>query len=125
MAISHATATRDAIVDTVTGLIDGGAGAGTIEFQTAGSVEVATCTFSADSFPASSGGSQLANAITDDTNATGNGSAVTKFVIKNGSGVEILSGTVATSGADINLSSTVIGSGDTVSITSLQYTAPV
>jgi hypothetical protein len=48
---------------------------------------------------------------------------VTKFEIRDRAGVAVILGSVGTSGADINLSSTTIGINDTVSISSLTYTA--
>ena len=122
MAVTHGTATRNALADTVLAEIDADVGAGTLEFQTSGAVEVATLTLSD---PAGVVAAEVLtfSSITDDTSATGG--TVDRFEIKsNGGGSRVL-GSVATSGGDINLSSLVIGVGDTVSITSLTYTAPV
>lgn len=122
MAVTHPTAVRNAIADAVVDSIDVG-GAGSLIFQTSGDVEVATLTFSATAFGAASGGTATAAAITSDTNATGG--TVAKFKIQNGSAADAgFAGAVSTSGSDINLSSLVVGSGDTVSISSLTYTAP-
>lgn len=123
MAITHATAVRNGLADYIDDQVNGGAGAGTLVFQTSGDVEVATCTFSSPAFGAASAGVITANSITDDTNATGG--TVTKFRIYDGSSTEILNGTVTATGGggDIELSSTTIGAGDTVSITSLTYEA--
>jgi hypothetical protein len=49
---------------------------------------------------------------------------VTKFVTKDSNGNSIFLGAVATSSSDINLSSTTVGAGDTVSMSSLTYGAP-
>ena len=122
MAVTHSAATRNAIADAVLAEIDIDVGAGTLEFQTSGAVEAATVTLSD---PAGTVSAEVLtfSAITDDTSATGG--TVDRFVIKsNGGGSRVL-GSVATSGGDINLSSLVIGVGDTVSISSLTYTAPV
>ena len=90
---------------------------GTLEIQTSGAVELATVTFGATAFAAASGGSKTANAITDDTNATGGGTAaICSF--KKSDATELATGTVSTSGANVNLSTTTISSGDTVSISS-------
>ena len=122
MAIAHETAVRNGIADYVVDGVDTG-GAGTLEFQTSGDVEVATLTFSATAFGAATGGVATASAITSDSSATGG--TVAKFVIKNGSGTAILSGTAGDAGTeDIVLSSATIGAGDTVSCSSLTYTAP-
>ena len=122
MAVTHSALTRNAIADAVLAEIDIDVGAGTLEFQTSGAVEAATVTLSD---PAGTVTNEVLtfSAITDDTSATGG--TVDRFVIKaNGGGARVL-GSVAVAGGDINLSSLVIGVGDTVSISSLTYTAPV
>jgi hypothetical protein len=120
MAVTHATALRTTLADAAVDAIDAG-GAGTLEFLTSGDAEVATLTFSATAFGAASAGVATANAITSDTSATGG--TVAKWQIKNGSGTPIIFGAAGTSGSDINLSSLSVGAGDTVSISSLTYTA--
>jgi hypothetical protein len=62
-----------------------------------------------------------ANSITSDTTATGG--TVAKFVIKDSDSNAVMTGNVQTSGGDINLSSLAVGANDTVSVTSLTYTA--
>lgn len=122
MAVTHPTTVRNGLADYVVDLIDAGAGAGTLEFQTSGNVEVATLTFSDPAFGAATGGTATASAITSDTSATGG--TVAKFVVKDSNGNPVFYGAVGTSGSDINLSSLAVGAGDTVSISSLTYTAP-
>lgn len=121
-AVTHPTGVRNTLADTVVDLIDAGAGAGTLEIQTSGDVEVATLTFSDPAFGSAAAGTATANAITDDTNATGGTAA--KFEANDSDSNQVFLGAVSTSGSDINLSSVSIGSGDTVSITSLTYSAP-
>ena len=122
MAVTHSAATRNAIADAVLVEIDIDVGAGTLEFQTSGAAEAATVTLS-DPAGTVSAAVLTFSAITDDTSATGG--TVDRFEIKsNGGGSRVL-GSVATSGGDINLSSLTIGVGDTVSVSSLTYTAPV
>lgn len=125
------TAAQNGAADAVTALVDVG-GAGTLELQTSGGVEVSTNTFSATAFGAASSGSCTANSITDDSSATGG--TVTQFEVKNNAGTVIWGGTVAESGADLNIDDgtpgggVVITAGQTVQITSLVfsmgYTAP-
>src|SRR5574343_284131 len=122
MAVTHPTAVRNGLADYVVDLIDAGAGAGTLEFQTSGNVEVATLTFSDPAFGAATGGTATASAITSDTSATGG--TVAKFAVKDSNGNPVFYGAVGTSGSDINLSSLAVGAGDTVSISSLTYSAP-
>jgi dTDP-4-amino-4,6-dideoxygalactose transaminase len=62
-----------------------------------------------------------ASAITSDTSATGGTAA--KFKVTDSDSNIVFSGTVGTSGADLNLSSLAIGAGDTVSVSSFTYTA--
>lgn len=127
MALTHTTAIRNGLADYTVDAIDtGGAGSLIIVTDLDGAdTEVATLAFTATAFGAATGGVATANAITDDSSATGNASAVDGFIIKNGATTEIVRGTVtATSGGgDIELSSTTIANGDTVSISALTYTA--
>ena len=116
------TAARDAACNAVVDLVDAGPAAGTLEFQTSGGVEVATLTFSDPAFGASSTGVATASAITSDTSATGG--TTTKALFKDSTGTEVLTATVGTSGTDIIISNTVVGAGDTVSVSSLTVTMP-
>ena len=127
MAITLETSARNAACDAVVDLIDAGAGAGTLEITSAdssvaGTSEVATCTFSDPAFGAASSGTATASAITDDTSATGG--TASHFTIFDSNSAAVMRGTVAASGADLNLSSVSIGAGDTVSITSFTVTMP-
>ena len=127
MAVTHPTATRNGIADYVVDSLDSGAGSpsnGTLQMQTAGSVEVATLQFGVPAFGAASGGTATANAITSDTNA--DGGTVTKAILRNSSATTIISCSVTATGGggDIEISSTAVGAGDTVSMSSLTYSAP-
>lgn len=123
MAVTHPAAVRTVIADAVVDSIDDGAAAGTLIFQTSGDVEVATCTFSDPAFGAAVGPTATASAISDDSSATGG--TVAKFIIQDSNAAaKGFAGNVQTSGGDINLSSLTVGVGDTVSVTSLTYTAP-
>lgn len=116
------TAARNAACDAIVDLIDAGAGAGTIELQTSGDVEVATLTFSDPAFGAASTGVATASAITDDSSATGG--TMAKAVFKDSNGTEVLTATVGTSGADINFTSLTVAATEAVSISSLTVTVP-
>jgi len=120
-AVTHPTAVRTAVADLVVDRLDAGSGAGTLEFQTSGSAEVATLTFSDPAFGAASSGTATASAITSDTTATGG--TVTKFVAQDSDGTDVFLGAVSTSGSDINLSSVAVGAADTVAVSSLTYSA--
>lgn len=124
MAVTHHALVRNSIADTVLAAIDQDAAAGKLQFQTAASAEVATLNLS---YPAGivTGETLAFSTITSDTNATAG--TVSKFVITDNSGNEILYGTVTApaGGGDIELSSLAVGGGDTVSCSALSYTAPL
>ncbi len=122
MATTHSAATRNALADAVLAQIDLDVGAGNLEFQTSGGAEVATLVLS-DPAGVVSGEVLTFNAIASDTNATGG--TVAKFEIQDNSGDPSFLGNVQVSGGDINLSSLVVGATDTVSMSSLTYTASV
>jgi hypothetical protein len=96
----------------------------TLEFQTSGDVEVATLTLGNPAFGASSSGViTLSGTPLSDTNATGG--TMAKFVIKSGGTTTQITGTVSTSGADINFAGgLVVGASDTVTLTSFTITCP-
>jgi hypothetical protein len=129
MAVTHPTAMRNSIADLVVDAIDAG-GPGKLKFRltgTAGSpgTAAATLTFSATAFGAASSGTATASAITSDTNATGNASPVATATLETAAGTVCVHCAVAASGSDINLTGGLtIGAGDTVSCSSLTYSAP-
>jgi dTDP-4-amino-4,6-dideoxygalactose transaminase len=61
------------------------------------------------------------SAITSDTNAAGG--TVATATLQTSADVVCVHCAVSTSGSDINLSSLAVGAGDTVSVSSLTYTA--
>jgi len=125
MTVSHGAATRNNIADTVLADIDADVGAGNLIYRTAGDVEVATCPLS-DPAGVVSGAVLTFNSITSDAAATGNASPVAKATVEsNGGTIVLTAGLVAVSGGDINLSSLTVAPGDTVSTSSLSYTAAV
>ena len=125
MAVTHPTDVRNDIADLVVDKIDAG-GAGTIQFQdgSQSDSDIATLTFSATAFGGAANGIATAAAITDDTDC--NAGTVSKFTVLSGAGDSCFTGSVTATGGggDIILSSTAIGQGDTISISSLTYEAP-
>ncbi len=85
---------------------------------------VATLVMATPAFGASSSGTATAGAIASDTNATGNASAVSTASLQTSADVLRIYCAVAASGSDINLTNGLtVASGDTVSCSSLTYTA--
>jgi hypothetical protein len=121
MALTLATTMRDAIADAVDTRVGTTA---TMEFQTSGDVEVATISLANPAFGASSTGViTLGGVPLSDTSATGG--TMAKFVIKSGGTTTEITGTVGTSGQDINFAGgLVVGAGDTVTLTSFTITCP-
>ena len=126
MAVTHSTAARNAAGDAVVALIGA---SGKLKFRLTGTVAapgtaVATLSLSATGFGAASVGVNTANAITSDTNATGNATAVATATLETSAGVVVIHCAVAASASDINMSNGLtIAAGDTVSCSSLTYTA--
>lgn len=126
MAVTHSTAARNAATDAVTALIGA---SGKLVFRTSGTVgspgtAVATLSLSATAFGASSSGTATANAITADTNATGNASPIATATLQTSGGTVVIHCAVAASASDINMTNGLtVASGDTVSCSSLTYTA--
>lgn len=125
--ISHAAA--NAAVNSITALLNGGtlllytgtqpAGPDT---AVSGQTLLATLTFSATAFGNAVNGVATANAITAGT-AGNTGTATWARMLSSGSVAEV-DCSVGTSGADLNLSTTSIVSGASVSVTSLTLTLP-
>jgi hypothetical protein len=84
---------------------------------------LATLTLSATPFPAAANGASTATTgITADSSADNTGTATFFRVLESGGTVVVFQGTVGTSGAELNLSSTSIVAGGNVSVSSLTYT---
>lgn len=124
MAVTHPTAVRTGLADFVVDQLDEGTPPGTLVFQTAGDVEVATLTLGNPAFGAASGGTATATAITPDSSATGG--TIAKARLKNAAGTDkiICSVTATGGGGDIQLNSVVVSAGQQVSMSSLTYSAP-
>jgi len=129
MAVTHSSTARDAATNAVVDLLDG-AGSKLV-FRTSPSsvaspgTAVATLTFATPAFGASSSGTATAtSSITSDTNATGNASAVAFATLQTSANTIHIHCAVAASGSDINMTNGLtVASGDTVSCSSLTYTA--
>lgn len=126
MTIAHSTATRNAAAELVVARVDAGSGAGKIKFYTAAfGTLLTTLTFADPAFatPASNGSiTMTAGSLTGTISASGS-NVMAAFRIEDSDGNEVLTGSVGTSGADINLTSTTFNQNDSIIINSLTYTA--
>ena len=114
MAVTHVTATRNAISDAVLTEIGN---SGQMTGRTSGDAEVFTLTLPATS--GTVGATDLTfGTFTDDTNATGG--TVDHLRIETSGSSEVFRFVPG----DITMSSTTIGAGDTVSCSSLVYQPP-
>ena len=130
MAIKLSTAARNAMLDGITSTVGGSAklriydgsqpaGPGTAVTT---QVLLAELTCNATFAPAASSGVLTLNSITQDSSADATGTASWFRIVTSGN-TAVIDGSVSTSGADMNLNSTSIVSGGTVSITSATFTA--
>jgi hypothetical protein len=130
MSVTHSAALRNVLVTAVLTAIDAGGSASKIVFRLTGTVgspgtAVATLTAS-DPAGTISGAVLTYDAITSDTNATGNASPVATATLETSAGTVCVHCAVAASASDINMTGGLtVGAGDTVSCSSLTYTAPV
>ena len=124
---------RNAAVDAVAALVNGGASAGYIQIRTGSAPAattdantgtlLATLPMNDPAFGASSAGTATAATITSDTNIDATGTAA-HFRIFDSNNVCIMQGTVGTSGSDINFNSVSFVAGGTCAISSLLLTLP-
>jgi hypothetical protein len=127
--LQHPTLIRNLIADTVVDQVDLGGSAGQLIFyETNGGTALATLTFSTTAFGnagATVDGRADAATITANTDTLAN--TVTWFEVVDSNGNTIFEGDVTSDDVgtgSIQLSSTTLGTGDTVSVSSLTYTAP-
>lgn len=117
-----ATATRNAMVGAAAVLMDAGSAAGAVVFRTSASAEVAALEGSDPFFGAPASGVVTADTISPDTNAAGG--TTDRATLEDSAASVVVTASVGTSGADIIISSTAVGAGDTVSMSSLTMTMP-
>jgi hypothetical protein len=126
MALAYSVAVRNAMLDEITaavgatGLLRIYDGSRPATGGTATTL-LAELTLNATFAAAASSGVLTLNAITSDSSANATGTA-TWFRIVTSGGTHVIDGNVGTSGSDLNLSTTSIVSGASVSITSFTIT---
>jgi hypothetical protein len=123
MAIIYTTAVKNARMSAVVTQIDAGAGAGVLQIGTTGMASIlAEITLADPSGTVTGGVLTFSSFPRSDTSANNTGTAAAARV-RDSNGVDIITGlTVGTSGSDINLDSTSITAGQTVTITSATIT---
>lgn len=118
MAVNYNNTLKDNRMTQVVNAIDAGVSAGTLEIGTSGMGTVLAAITLADPSATVSSGVLTFSGTPLSTSASATGTAA-EAQIRDSNAVVVISGlTVATSGADINLNSTSISSGQTVEITS-------
>jgi hypothetical protein len=130
MSVTHSAALRNTLATAVLTAIDAGGAASKIVFRLTGTVSspgTAVATLVASDPAGTVTGAVLTyDAITSDTNATGNASPVATATLQTSADTVCVHCAVAASASDINMTGGLtIGAGDTVSCSSLTYTAPV
>ena len=130
MSVTHSATMRNTLASAVLTAIDAGGAASKLVFRltgTVGSPGTAVATLTASDPAGTVTGAVLTySAITSDTNATGNASAVATATLQTSADTVVVHCAVTASSGDINMSGGLtVGAGDTVSCSSLTYTAPV
>lgn len=133
------TGARNAAVDAITAIINGGTGAGTLAIRTgtpptnvsdaSSGTLLGTLTFSGTSFGSAATGTATANSITSDTNADASGDAG-YFRIYPGAAADtaaVCQGTAGNSGdtPDLTFDNKSIVAGGTIAVTAFTLAVPV
>lgn len=116
MALTHATATRNSICAAVVTAMGSNS---KVKIKTAGNAVLVIPNIPSWNSP--SGGAVTASPQAAVVTATG---TAAKFDVTDSSGTVIFSGTVGTSGADLNLDSVALVLNQVVALGTLTYTAP-
>ena len=116
-----ATGTRGVMGVAITTLVQTGAGAANIKFETSADAEVACLNLNATSFTGASG-VLTAGAISDDAHAAGG--TIEHVSLYNKNADKVAEFTCATSAAEFTISSLSIGAGDTIGCSSFTITVP-
>lgn len=124
MAVTHVAATRNVLADAAVDLLDVGTTdpTGDMAFTDNADAVLCTCNLANPAFGAASAGVATANAIALGTVTVAGTIARCQF--RNRNNAEQFRCSVGTSGQDINLSSVGVAVNDTITISSLTYTAP-
>lgn len=123
MAVTHVTAARNAAADAVVDRLDLGAtdSTGDLAFANSSDTVLCICNFSNPAFGSASSGVATAATISQGTVSVAG--TIAKAFFRDRANAEVFRCAVGTSGSDINLSSVTVAVNDTITISSLTYTA--
>jgi hypothetical protein len=125
MSVTHGTATRTAVADTVVDRVDAGGGAGKLKIFSAADVLLGTINLPATAFSAAAAGvaTLLGVPLSGLGVAVGNAA---KFLITDFADVTIIGGSMTATGGggDLTIDNASIVVGQTLTVTSGAYTAP-
>lgn len=130
MSVQLSTLARNAKLDAITTIVGSspllriynGTPPANVGTALSGNTLLAELAMSATPFPASSAGVLTANAITTESSANNTGTASFYRVYKSDGTTAEIQGTVATSGADLNLNTVSIVAGGPVAVSAFSYT---
>ena len=124
MAVTHSAAARSAAADAVTALVDATSAGSLVFYQSDGTTEVCHITMEATAFGAASSG---VCTMAQGSGKTSNGATagtIAKASFLDGASTAVILCAVGTTGSDINIpGGLTLATNDTVTITSLTYTA--
>lgn len=123
MAITHATAVRSVLANAIDDQVNGGSSFGKLKILTSGDSVLATVTLQDPAFGSASSGVITLQGTPLSTTATGDGAAA-KFTCTDSDNNIIFTGSVGLSASDLTIDNTSILTGQTVTISSMTYTAP-
>lgn len=125
MAVTLTTKARNAACNAIVDLVDEGAAAGTVLFETSGGTDLCECVMSDPGFGAAATGVATASAIAQGTVAgSANPSTIARALFRDSDDEEMFRCDVGLSGSDINLTAVAVNDGDTIEITALTFTVP-
>lgn len=123
MALTLETGLRDDLANQIDDSVNTGGGTATLVFETAADAAVATIDLQNPAFGAAATGViTLQGTPLEDSSAVGG--TVAQFSIFDRAVAKQLEGVVLVAGGDINMTSLVVGVGDTVELTSFSITVP-
>lgn len=125
MAVTHPTAVRTAVADFIVDQVDEGTPPGLLVFQQSGGTTVCTITLNNPAFDAAAAGVAALDVAPTLTSNGATAGTIAKAEFRNAAGTAKILCACGTSGSDINIpGGLTLATNDTVTVTSLSYTAP-